>query len=165
MMSEPPSSTSPTPQRDSASVFLLDENLSSSDIAIFLRRLRDWTIELHTDHFQRGMNDVDLIRECGARGWALITCDDRIRYVPESKAAVLEHRVRAFMFGKGNYQGVEYAAALIIGRPTMSKIIRTVPAPFIARVARDGDIGVIHPQQSTKNLTARDKTERKYGRR
>ena len=78
-------------------------------------------------------NGVGLPRECAARGWSLVTCDDRIRYVPENKAAVLEYKLRAFMFCKGNYQGVEYAAALIIGRVAMGKIIRTVAPPFIVR--------------------------------
>ena len=114
-MSEKPSDTS-TP-RDRPTL-LLDENLSSADIAQFLRQIRatEWQIELHTDHFARGMPDVDVIRECGTRDWILISCDDRIRYVPQNKAAVLKHGVRAFMFGKGNYQGIEYAAALVVGR-------------------------------------------------
>jgi hypothetical protein len=39
--------------------------------------------------------------------------NDRIRFVPENKGAVLSNRLRVLMF-KGNYQGVEYAAALIV---------------------------------------------------
>jgi len=125
MTSEKQSDTSTPPPRDPPTGFLLDENLSSADIADFLRRLKsvDWHIELHTDHFPRGASDVEVIKECGARGWVLVSCDDRIRYVPQNKAAVLDHSVRAFMFGKGNYQGIEYAAALVVGRMHMFKVL------------------------------------------
>ena len=116
-MSEQPSDTSTQPPpRDERPTLLLDENLSSADIAAFLRPIKAWQIELHTDYLARSLPDPDVIRECGARGWVLVSCDDRIRRVPENKAAIIRHRVPAFMFGKGNYQGVEYAAALIVGR-------------------------------------------------
>lgn len=164
-MSEKPSDTSTL--RD-VPVLLLDENLSSADIAHFLRRFpKEWTIELHTDHFARGMSDVDVIRECGTRGWILVSCDDRLRFVPQNKAAVIQHRVRTFMFGKGNYQGVEYAAALIVGRTQITNAIRKAGGGhFFARIQIRGEVVLLEPKESeTKNLTAHEKTERKYGRK
>lgn len=47
------------------------------------------------------------------------------------------------MFSKGNYQGVEYAAALIVERPGVKKIMRSFAPSFIARIARDGEVGVM----------------------
>src|SRR5262249_49499612 len=143
-----------------------DENLSSDDIAQFIRRFpHEWKVEIHTDHFPRGMGDVDVIRECGTRDWVLISCDDRIRYVPQNKAAVIEKSVRVFMIGKGNYQGVEYAAALIVGRSQIINALRKTAGPFLARIQKNGDVNILEPQETTRrDESSRDRTARKYGR-
>jgi len=165
-MFEQPSDTSTPPPRDAPPTLLLDENLSSADIAAFLSRFpKEWRIELHTDHFARGLSDVDVIRECGARGWVLVSCDDRIRFVPQNKAAVMQHRVRTFMFGKGNYQGVEYAAALIVGRAQIINTIRKTAGPFFARIQIKGEVVMLEPKEETSTLTSRQRTERKYGKK
>jgi hypothetical protein len=164
MMFEKPSATSTPPPRNPPPGLLLDENLSSSDIADWLRRFPlEWQIELHTDHFPRGLADVELIRECGARGWALVTCDDRIRRVPTSKAAVLRHKVRVFMFANGNFQGAEYAAALVVGRSQITKLIRQTADHLFARIQRNGDVVMLEPKESRGTLTARERTNRRYG--
>jgi hypothetical protein len=162
MMSEKPSDTSTSLERPPT--LLLDENLSSSDIAQVLRKFPlEWGIELHTDHFPRGLSDVEVIQGCADRQWSLISCDDRIRYVPQNKAAVLRCRVRAFMFGKGNYQGVEYAAALVVGRAHIVNAIRRSSGHLLARIQRDGDVQILEPKAPTGELTARQKTQIKFG--
>lgn len=162
-MSAKPSDTSTSP-RDLPPVLLLDENLSSEDIAQFLRLIPHvWQIELHSDYFPRGMSDVDVIRECAGRGWVLISCDDRIRYVPQNKAAAIKHCLRVFMFGKGNYQGVEYAAALVVGRGHLIRIVRNTAGPFFARIQIHGDVNMLEPKESKTELTSREKTALKYG--
>jgi hypothetical protein len=162
-MSEKPSDTSTPLPREPPPALLLDENLSSPDIGELLRRFpHEWQIELLTDHLPRGSSDPDVIRECAAHGWTLISCDDRIRYVPQNKAAVLKYQVRVFMFGKGNFQGVEYAAALIVGRGQVINTIRKTAPPFFARVQKSGEIVMLEPQPSA-GATSREKTANKYG--
>jgi hypothetical protein len=69
------------------------------------------------------------------------------------------------MFSKGNYQGIEYAAALIVGRGHVINTIRKTSAPFLARIQIKGDIVLLEPQQNAADLTSRQKTERKYGQK
>lgn len=165
-MSEKQSDTSIPPQLETPTL-LLDENLSSADIAGFLRRLhKEWRIELHIDHMPKGLDDVEVIKMCSERNWVLISCDDRIRYVPRNKKAVLEHRIHAFTFHDGNHQGVEYAAAMIVGRRHILQTIRKNAAPMIARIQMHGDVVILHPPQTaTASLTSRDRTERRYGKK
>jgi PIN like domain len=133
------------------------------DIAIFLRRIRNiWTIELHTDHLARGLSDVDVIRHCAERGWIIISCDDRIRYVPENKAALHKYGGRVFAFPQGNYQGVEYGAALIVARTQIVSLTRKTAAPFYGRIFIRGEASMLEPQ-TTKASTSREKTAAKYG--
>jgi hypothetical protein len=163
-MSEKPSDTS-TPQPPDKPTLLLDENLSSADIAAILRRLPNvWGIERHTDHLARGLSDVEVIETCGTRNWVLISCDDRIRFVPHNKAAVMRCGVRAFMFGQGNFQGVEYAAALIVGRKRIFDVLRKNAGPVLARIQISGDVVLFHPQETREEkLSSRERTKRKYG--
>ena len=64
--------------------------------------------------------------------------------------------------GKGNYQGVEYAAALIVGRRQLLKTIENAEGYLIARVTASGDVSVFEPK-TAEVITSRDKTKRKYG--
>lgn len=163
-MSEKPSNTLTLPLHESPPALLLDENLSSSDIATFLRRIRtEWQIELCIDYLPRGAPDPDVINECGRREWVLISCDDRIRYVPENKAAAIRNRLKAFMFNKGNYQGVEYAAALIVGRSQLLNMVKNTVGPFFARIQRGGDVLLLEPKAASPATSSREKTARKYG--
>ena len=166
-MSEKPSDISTPPQLETPTL-LLDENLSSHDIAMFLRRLpHDWKIELHTDHLPRGLEDVEVIKACAKHGWTLISCDDRIRFVPQNKKAVLDAGIRAFMFHDGNHQGVEYAAALIVGLKHIIQTIRKNAGPVLARIQMHGDVTMFHPPQpkTAGELSSREKTARKYGKK
>lgn len=164
MMFEKPSDIS-TPSQPDSPTFLLDENLSSADIAEFLHRLRNvWRIEtIHTANIPRGTEDVPVIERCGAEKWVLVSCDDRIRFVPQNKAAVMKHHVRVFMFSKGNFQGVEYAAALIVGRNRMFDALKKNAGPMLARIHSSGDVAIFHPQPNPESQSSRDRTARKYG--
>lgn len=169
-MSETLSNISTPLPPDELPALLLDENLCSPDIAELLRRFpKEWRIEIHTDHLPRGCSDVQVIEHCGSFGLTLVSCDDRIRYVPQNKASVLRHRVRAFMFNKGNYQGVEYAAAMIVGRGQILNTIRKTAGPFFARIRRTGEVELLEPKPRSstegKELTSKEKTARRYGQR
>jgi hypothetical protein len=170
-MSEKPSDISPTLlPRDDLPTLLLDENLSSFDIADWLRRFKtEWHVERHLDHLPRGADDVYVIEQCAIRGWILVSCDDRIRYVPKNKAAALKHKLKSFMFAKGNYQGIEYAAAMVVSRGQIINMIRKTAGPFFTRIQRSGEVVLLEPQQpKEKNVqrsrTSRERTALKYGK-
>jgi hypothetical protein len=159
-MSKRRSATSRPP--DPPPVIYLDENLSSPRIGEALRQYPDWHVQLHYDNFQPGMSDVDVIAACAERGWILVSCDDRIRIVPENRAAVIRSAVKAFMFCKGNYHGGDYSSALGIARHRMIKLINRTAGPFFARIHVNGDVRLFEDKPAGE-MTALERTARKYG--
>ncbi|MBI5432705.1 MAG: hypothetical protein HZA52_07740 [Planctomycetes bacterium] len=94
------------------------------------------TVEIHDDHFASDTADEEWIREVGARGWIVLTRDERIRYRPLERRAVVEARVRLFCVTGGRMKGADMAAVLTHQLRKLENVSRSEPAPFIARVTR-----------------------------
>ena len=95
--------------------FVLDENLSSEVIVKDMRLFpEDWIVNLHVDRFVPRTPDEKLLKECGLNGWILITKDDKMRNVPESRASAERYGTKVFVFSRGGqYKRKEYAAAVV----------------------------------------------------
>jgi hypothetical protein len=50
-------------------------------------------VEQHADHFASDAPDEVWLAEVGRRGWIALTHDQRIRYKPNERDAVMRHRV------------------------------------------------------------------------
>lgn len=50
--------------------------------------------------------DVDWLARAGREGWVVLMKDERIRYRPAERAALVDHRVRAFRLTSGNLRAV-----------------------------------------------------------
>jgi len=77
--------------------FFFDANLSVQ----LVRGLREFGEDVAqlTEHFPEGEADEAWLREIGARGWFLVTRDERLRWRPAEKAALTRQRVGAFFLG------------------------------------------------------------------
>ena len=53
--------------------------------------------------------DTDWLELAGQRGWPVLMKDERIRYPPPERAAVVRHRVQAFRLTGGNLRAVAMA--------------------------------------------------------
>lgn len=114
-------------------VFFTDRDLGKKFPAL----LRDagLSVERHADHFPQDMPDPDWLREIGQRGWIAITHDGRIRYKPNERAAVVEHRVALLVVvGKAPYP--QLALSFIATRARILHFIKQHQAPYIAKVYR-----------------------------
>jgi hypothetical protein len=161
-MSETPSDTQ---QRRRGCVLLLDENINSLTVAETLRKLTGWTIELHSDHFERGADDAAVVAFCGQRGWALVTCDE-MRYTPETKAAIEENKTRVLkVIVNKETHGVEIAASLVLARERIIRFLKANRAAVVAHIRRDGTIGAVTRFEAPRlDLTSSQKrTARKFG--
>jgi len=58
--------------------------------------------------------DVDWLALAGGRGWPVLMKDDRIRYRPSERNALIEHRVQAFCLTGGNLRAAARADLFIV---------------------------------------------------
>jgi PIN like domain len=123
----------------------LDENLHNCKPILDALAQHGVKYERHGQHFSPGTEDTAWLPLVGQKGWLLVTKDKRIRYNELEKTAVLRHRVREFYFSSGNYSGADMAEVLIAALPGMAKICRKHDAPFIASIARSGNVNLRFP--------------------
>lgn len=104
------------------------------------------TIEKHADYFADIAKDEEWLTEVGRRGWYAITHDQRIRYKPNEKAAVMQAGVGLLVL-IGTVPFAELARNFIVTLPKIEQFINDHPRPFIARVYRPTEkIRTLDPQ-------------------
>lgn len=98
------------------------------------------TVEIHDHHFDKNAKDVDWLPTVGQRGWVVLTKDERIAKRSLERIAVASAGVRMFVLVSQNLSGADTAAAFTQAISAMQQFLQTHPAPFIAKVYRDGSI-------------------------
>jgi hypothetical protein len=103
--------SSPSSQLDP--IFFIDRSLGSTVVFEALCRAK-WKVERHDDHFSPTTEDTVWIRFAGVQGWIILSADQRIRYNPEERRALIESGTLAFLLAGGNNQtGEEMAAGFL----------------------------------------------------
>lgn len=116
-----------------AAVFFTDRNLGKQ----FPRILRQagLAVERHDDHFGPDTPDVVWIPEVAARGWIAISHDERIRYKPAEKEAVMSYGLGLLLVaGKAPFP--ELAQQFLRTLPRVERFLAAHRPPFIAKVRR-----------------------------
>lgn len=119
--------------------FFIDRCLGSKSIVETLRKA-GITVEIHDEHFDKGAQDVDWLPEVGKKGWVVLTKDDRISKNHLERIAAARSQVKMFVLASQNLQGKDMAAIFLKAIVPMQEFVRKHPAPFIAKIYRDGNI-------------------------
>jgi len=122
-------------------VFFIDRSLGVEPIRAELIKA-GLTIEVHDDHFDRDEEDQVWLKTAGAKGWIVLTKDQRLRYRPLEIAALRASQAKVFVLTAGNLRGTEIATAFLGALPRILKILNSRSGPFVARVSRSGQITV-----------------------
>jgi predicted nuclease of predicted toxin-antitoxin system len=122
-----------------STTFFIDRCLGGKRIAEVLRNA-GISVEIHDDHFDKGAQDVDWLPDVGRRGWIVLTKDARIGKRPLEKIAVASTGIRMFTLASQNLSGADMAEIFLKSIISMQELIRKHPAPFIAKVYRNGRI-------------------------
>src|SRR5207248_11782635 len=89
----------PTGHPDGLPELFLDRSLGRRQVPDILRaaglRLRTLA-EVYGIPADETVADVDWLTCAGGQGWAVLMKDERIRYRPAERAALIDHHVRAF---------------------------------------------------------------------
>jgi len=119
--------------------FFIDRCLGSKSIVETLRKA-GISVEIHDEHFDKGAQDVDWLPEVGKKGWVVLTKDDRISKNHLERIAAARSQVKMFVLASQNLQGKDMAAIFLKAIVPMQEFVRKHPAPFIAKIYRDGNI-------------------------
>jgi len=122
-----------------STIFFIDRCLGKHPI---LEKLRATgiQIEAHDDHFPRGATDEQWIPQVGKKGWVVLTKDKRISYNTMERQAVARAGIRMFTLASTKLSGEDTAIAFSKALQTMLNFLRKHPAPFIAKVYKDGKV-------------------------
>lgn len=85
-------------------VFFVDRSLGGKVLAHALRALGE-RVEVHDDHFPKDATDEIWLADVGAKGWVILSKDDRIRRNPVERQALLTAGVAAFFLGRSDLRG------------------------------------------------------------
>ncbi len=122
-------------------MFFIDRSLGIEPIRTELSKV-GLAVEIHDDHFARDEDDRVWLQAAGARGWVVLTKDQRLRYRPLEIAALKESNARVFVLTAGNLRGAEIAAAFLAALQRICKVLHSLPGPFVARVSRSGHVTI-----------------------
>jgi hypothetical protein len=125
---KPPKASLPDPL-----VYFVDRSLGRFDVANALRA-KGAVVVVHDDEFSQNAEDPQWLRLCGERRYLTLTKDERIRFHPLNRRAVLAHRVAVFTLTSANLTGAEMAKRFVDARAQMERIFRREHPPFIAYV-------------------------------
>jgi hypothetical protein len=88
--------------------------------------------------------DVDWLELAGARGWVVLMKDERIRYRPAERQALVSHKVMAFCLTSGNLrarQMAELYLASILDRADRCSVSRARAVPLRGVISRHPAVG------------------------
>lgn len=119
--------------------FFIDRCLGNKFIVETLRKA-GITIEIHDEHFDKGAQDIHWIPEIGKKGWVVLTKDANIGKNSLERIAVANAQVKMFVLASQGLSGKDMATIFLKVIVPMQEFVRKHPAPFIAKIYRDGSI-------------------------
>jgi hypothetical protein len=101
----------------------------------------------HDDVFPQDTDDVTWLREAGRRGWVVLMRDDRIRFRPGERQAVMQAGVPCFCLNPSKgMTGEDMAEAFLKALPRILRVVAANPAGgYIRGVNRQGRVRRLFP--------------------
>jgi hypothetical protein len=118
----------------------LDRSLGRRQVPDLLRavglRLRTLS-EVYGIPADEDVADVDWLELAGTRGWAVLMKDERIRYRPAERQALVSHQVMAFCLNSANLRAHQMAELYLASIEEIAATCRD-PGPFLYAVSPRG---------------------------
>jgi predicted nuclease of predicted toxin-antitoxin system len=127
--------------RDEGPVFFLDHAVGRRHVADALRK-RGLQVEVLTDHFAADAKDPEWLHVVASRGWVVVTKDKRLGYHHLEPEAARAFGLRMFVLQSGNLNRGELQAVFSKAAKRMEAVARAQPAPFVAKIYKDGSVKI-----------------------
>lgn len=119
--------------------FFVDRSLGRHRVPNLLREA-GWSLITLAEHYgipaDEDVDDVDWLELAGQNRWPALMKDEKIRYRPAERAAVMAHDVRAFYLTSGNLTSQQMADLFVAHRDVIwGRAAEAGPALFA--VSRD----------------------------
>ncbi len=120
--------------------YLLDECMGMHTVPDALRPslLEGETLLRFPDVFSRGVKDEVWLRK--ATDYVIITKDDKLRYRPNERGALIEAGVVVFIVASAS--ALVMAERLVHAMPTIRRVLRGQKPPLVGRVLENGAIAL-----------------------
>jgi hypothetical protein len=116
--------------------FFLDRALESYALRDALRGLGA-QVEMHRIHFDQEADDTIWLPEVASRGWIILS-KDQFNWL--ERRALIYSNGRAFLLRQASLPGAEQASIISGAMPRILRILKSTPAPFIARIYVTGKV-------------------------
>lgn len=114
-----------------APTFFTDRDLGKQFPAIL--ETAGFFVERHAAHFSHDTPDDQWLSVVAARGWIILTHDQRIRYKVNERDAVMANGAGLIVLvGKAPFP--DLARSFVASRHAVSRFLSRTPLPFIAKV-------------------------------
>jgi hypothetical protein len=117
--------------------FFLDRTHGRKTFPNLLRRVGLSLVALHEHGFAAETQDDVWIEECGKQGWVILSGDKGLEKNPINRAAIISAACKVFIFTDNNSKAEEWAAAVIMGRGQIGRIIEKNNGPFYVHIGRE----------------------------
>jgi len=142
-------------------VLFIDECLGSVDVPNALIEVGA-RVELLRDHFASDTPDEVWLADVGARGWLVLTKDDRNRHRQSERRALRASLAAVFALAAKNLKGPQMGQAFARAYPRMSKLARAHERPFVASEGATGEVRLL---TEVRRKGARRRTSKRRGER
>lgn len=100
----------------SGPLFFVDRSLGRIRLPTLLRTA-GWSLLTMAEHYGeeagQAISDTDWLQLAGESGWSVLAKDERIRYRPAERTAIVAYGVRAFYLTSGNLTAQQMAEAFL----------------------------------------------------
>ena len=117
--------------------FFVDRCLGSVVVASALR-LAGAKVHCLEPEFAADCEDEVWLNVVGGRGWVVLTKDDRLRTNLLEVSQIEANAIRVFTLPRGDWLASEMATIAVAALPTMLRIARHRPGPFVMRLSGQG---------------------------
>lgn len=88
--------------------------------------------------------DVEIIKECAAKNYTILSGDKSMSRVPEERQAIIDGKCKVFMFEDSHKTRTEdWVASVLVGRERILDIIRKTNGPLFVTIKPSRSIGHI----------------------